>query len=154
MTGAEVSRREIINHMKDHLNLSLKKVSSRIIVENQQRIGLFKIIFYFEFANILKSHLVIVNIEEVLCVIPQKKFSWGVRGSSTLVQNISFKGSQSLIDVITIRGGWFFSHLHSNNNSALFIDYFQHLIRWLTNEQNIDIYKMVLLMDNCWIHTS
>ena len=66
MTGLDVSRRDIINQMKNRFNLSFKKVSQRVIVEDQIKIEILKIIFCFELANILKSHLVIVNIDEVL----------------------------------------------------------------------------------------
>ena len=81
-------------------------------------------------------------------------YSWGARGRTAIVKYISFKGSQGLIGSITSRGGWFVSRLHSNNNSDIFIDYVQHLIAWLTDDQNIDIRKVVLLMDNSPIHSS
>ena len=96
-----MSRRDIINCMKEQLNFSFKKVSSRVIIEDQQRVYLFKIIFCFEFANLLKN-LVIMNIDEVLFNNSTKSnYSWGLKGSSTIVHNISFKGSQSLIGTIT-----------------------------------------------------
>ena len=52
--------------MKEQLNFSFKKVSSGVIIEDQQRVYLFKIIFCFEFANLLKRNLMIENIDEVL----------------------------------------------------------------------------------------
>ena len=103
-TGLDVSWRDIINCMKEQLNFSFKKVSSRVIIEDQQRVYLLKIIFCFEFANLLKRNLVIVNIDEVLFSNSTKtNCSWGLKGSSTIVHNISFKGSQSLIGAITSR---------------------------------------------------
>ena len=122
-TGLDVPRRDIINCMKKQLNFSLKKVSSRVIIEDQQRVYLLKIIFCFEFANLLKRNLVIVNIDEVLFSNSTKtNNSWELKRSSTIVHSISFKGSQLLIGAITSKGGWFLSRLHSNNNSDHFVN--------------------------------
>ena len=100
-TGLDMSRRDIINYMKEQLNFSFKKVLSRVIIEDQQRVYLFKIIYCFEFANLLKRNLVIVNIDEVLFSNSIKtNYSWGLKGSSTIVHNISFKGSQSLAQLL------------------------------------------------------
>ena len=82
-----------------------------------------------EFANLIKREHVLVNFDEVLLSNSTKtNYSWGTRGRTAIVKNISFKGSQGLIGSITSRGGWFFSRLHSNNNLDIFIDYVQHLI--------------------------
>ena len=154
-TGLHLSRVSIRKYMKDRLNLSFKRVSPRPVVQDQARINIYKLIFWVEFVNLIKREHVIVNIDEVLLSNSTKtNYSWGVRGRTAIVKNILFKGSQGLIGSITSRGGWFFSRLHSNNNSDIFIDYVQHLIAWLTDDQNIDIRKVVLLMDNSPIHSS
>ena len=144
----------IRKYVRDRLNLSFKRVSPRSVVQDQARISIYKLIFWVEVVNLIKREHMLINIDEVLQSNSTKtNYSWGARGRTSIVKNIMFKGSQGLIDSITSRG-WFFSRLHSNNNSDIFINYSQHLIVWLADDQNINIRKLVLLMDYSPIHSS
>ena len=143
----------IRKYMRDRLNLSFMRVSPRSIMQDQARISIYKLIFWVKFVNLIKREHVLVNIGEVLQSNSTKTNYSRARGRTAIVKKILFKGSQRLINLITSRG-WFFSQLHSNNNSDIFINYSQHLIVWLADDQNINIRKLVLIMDYSSIHSS
>ena len=67
---------------------------------------------------------------------------------------MSFSGSLSLIWSITSRGDWFFSNLQSASNTNTFVDYITELFKWLRWDQNVDMNKIVIVLDNSPIHKS
>ena len=87
ITDLHLSCMSIRKYMKDRLNLSFKRVSPRPVVQNQPRINIYKLIFWVEFANLIKTEHVLVNIDEVLLSNSTKKnYSWGARWSTEIVK--------------------------------------------------------------------
>ena len=94
----------------------------------------------------------IVNIDETLFSRSTKiNYSWTKRGIEWAVNNSAFVGSISLI---TNKGDWFVSNLLSQNNSDYFILFIEKLMEWLHKDLDIHTWMIVLMMDNCRIHTS
>ena len=115
--------------MKEQLNLSFNLISSRIVIQDSNRIDAYKKIFWIEFPHVISAHQVIVNVDEVLLSNYTKTYYlWASKDKTKIMQNISFKWLQTLIGAITSRSGWLISRLCSHNNSYVFIDYIENLV--------------------------
>ena len=155
LTGAEISRSEVIDYMKKNLKMSFKRVSSRPIKANSNRNMLLKSVFLLEFANIVNQEYIFVNVDEVIFSNATKwNYSWGFRSKDNTKSNIMFAGSIAVFGTITSKGDWFFSNLVKHNNSEEFIAFINKLIKWLTEDLGANSQNIVLLIDNSPIHTS
>ena len=154
-TGIMWSKSGILRYLKKYLNLSYKRVSSRLVKSNPNLTKLKKIIFWVEYANMVSHKIVVVNIDETLFSNSTKKnYSWAARGWPAHTENIWFSGSVSIIAAITNRGNFYYSTLTENNNSLNFIDYLKNLMKWLDEDLKLWRREIILLMDNSPIHTS
>ena len=89
-------------------------------------------IFNVEFATMINSEYLFINIDEVLFSFKMKyDRSCFKRGWSNEVKNLSFKGSQTMILGVSSNGDWLASPLASRNYSNTFMKYLQSLIKWL-----------------------
>ena len=77
-----------------------------------------------------------------------------MKGVKASVTNSTLIGSLSLLAAITNRGDWYISNLLSRNNSDNLISYIGKLLNWIQNDLCIEAFRVVLIMDNCRIHTS
>ena len=154
-TEIEISWLSISSFLKNKLGFSYKRVSSRPSASSILQNKLKLILFWLEFANLIKPEHVIVNIDETLFTRSTKfNYSWSVKGVWWTANNSAFVGSLSLIAAIKSKGNWFISNLLSCNNSDSFISFIQKLIVWLQQDFNIEASRIVLLMDNSKVHTS
>ena len=62
----KVNKKSIISFLKDTLGLSYKRIFSRPTKSNNLQTKMKKIIFWLEFANLIKRSHIIVNIDETL----------------------------------------------------------------------------------------
>ena len=113
-------------------------------------------IFAIEFSNIIDSTQTIVNVDEDLFSNATKSnYSWIHKGQHKFWNNICFKGSLSLIWSITNKGEFFFSSiLVKTNNSKTFMEYISELIKWLRIDLNVDMNKIIIMLDNWQVHKS
>ena len=77
-----------------------------------------------------------------------------MKGKVNVSSNIGFTGSLDMFGAITFKGDWFYSYLTENNNSEELIKLINKLIIWFWEDLKINIMNLVLLIDNCLIHTS
>ena len=155
LTGADISRLELISYMKNFLKMSYKRVSSRPIQANSKRNMLLKSIFLLEFANIVNKQFIFVNIDEVIFSNTTKwNYSWSFRGKGCTKDNITFTGSLAVFGAITSKGDWFFSNLIRHNNSVEFIIFIKELMNWLLEDLKVSSHYIVLIIGNSPIHTS
>ena len=150
-----MKRGEIACFIKTQLNLSYKKCSSRQILKEPLRLKALRKVYAIEFANIIDSSKLIVNIDEVVFSKSTKiNYSWISKGYSKFWNNTSFTGSLSLILSITNQGDWYASNLTSLNNTDTFVDYIVELMKWLRTDLKKEMTEIVIILDNCPMHKS
>ena len=150
-----LQKRSIIKFLKEDMNMSYRRASSRPLQANSCSNQVFKLLFCIEFANNVDSFDVLVNIDEVIFSRWTKiNYTWIEKGSQSISYNSNFAGSLALIGAITSHGDWFFSSLNSSNNSKTFICFMEDLIKWLIVDLKIDSRRIILITDNSPIHTS
>ena len=132
---------------------SYKKGSSRPVGVDLIRMDYIRKIFSVEFATLINSEYLFINIDEVSFSFKTKyDRSWLKRGWSNEVKNLSFKGSQTMILGVSSNGDWLASPLASRNNSNTFMKYLQSLIKWIILDLDVNPSQVVLMMDNWSIH--
>ena len=148
-------KRIIIDYLKKNLNLSFKRVSLRPVLKDFSKIDALKWLFAVEITNIIDNSKILVNIDEATFGRSTKSnYSWTKRGANWSSSNISFSSSFSLIWAITSLGNWWASHLESTNNSTTFIEFLDNCLKWLRVDLQIDMRKIVIVLDNWAIHRS
>ena len=154
-TVITICKQSKASFLRSSLGLSYKRVASRLTKSNIPETKLKKIIFWLEFANLIKPEHILLNIDETLFSKSTKiNYSWTMKGVEASVTNSTLIGSLSLLAAITNRGDWYISNLLSRNNSDNFISYIGKLLNWVQNGLCIEAFRVVLIMDNCRIHTS
>ena len=120
VTGIFISKQSIASFLRSSLGLSYKRVASRPTKINIPEKILKKIIFWLEFAYLIKPEHILVNIDETLFSRSTKiNYSWTMKGVEASVTNSTLIGSLSLLVAITNRGDWYISNLLSRNNSII-----------------------------------
>ena len=141
--------------MKQNLGLSYKKGSSRPLKYESNKSKLVKKLFAIEFSNILRSDYLFINIDEVLFSNKTKhSFSWMPKVKSSKIENITFKGSKSLITAVTSNGDWFYSRLSSTNNSETFVSFMERILKWVVVDLGYELKKSVIMLDNLKVYKS
>ena len=153
--NVKIQKRCIIKFLKEDMNMSYRKASSRPSQASSRSNQIFKLLFYIEFANNLDTLDVLVNIDEAIFSRWTKfNYSWMEKGNQNISYNSNFAGSLALIGAITFYGDWFYSYLNSKNNTKNFIGFMKDLIDWLTIDLKIESRRIILIMDNSPIYTS
>ena len=141
--------------IKTQLNLSYKKCSSSPILKELLRLKALGKVYAIEFAYIIDSSKLIVNIDEVVFSKSTKiNYSWISKGYSKFWNNTSFTRSLSLILSITNQGDWYTSNSTSLNNTYTFVDYIVELIKWLRIDLKKEMNEIFIILDNCLVHKS
>ena len=154
-TGIECTKFSILRNLKEFLNYSYKRVSSRLVRKPASLTKLKKIIFWVEYVSMINNRIVLVNIDETLFSNSTKwNYSWAKRGQPTFRENIWFTGSVSIIVSITSKGNVHYSSLQEDNNSDNLIDYLKNLMKLIDADLKLWRKKVILLMDNSPMHTS
>ena len=87
-TGITISKQNIASFLRSSLGLSYKRVASRQTKSSIPETKLKKIIFWFEFANLIKPEHKLVNIDESLFSRSTKiNYSWTMKGVEASVTN-------------------------------------------------------------------
>ena len=101
-TGIQLSKQSVLWFLKNDLNLLFKRISSRLVKDNDKIVRLKRIIFCVEYSNMINSKIVVVNIDETLFSnFTKNNYSWATKGRSAWWQNILFTESISMIAAIT-----------------------------------------------------
>ena len=151
--GMTIECKNIRAILKNKLNFSFKKWSSRPINIESQRLNLIRTLHAIEFISIWESDTLIINIELVLFSNKiKKKYYWIQRERWSNVGNILFSGSKSLTVPITSNIDWFAMFLLMNNNASKFIDFMKKLLLWVKFDLNYDLKNTLMILDNLSIH--
>ena len=154
-TGKSISKPSILKYLKKWLNKSYKRCSSRPSNYDPIRTLMLKRIFAIELTNLIDTDTLLVNIDEVnFSKSTKTNYSWLNRGANEFRSNISFKGSMSLIWAITSQGSWFVTNLIGTNNTSNFVEYIDKLTKWIVEDQETLLSKVVIVLDNWTIHKS
>ena len=124
-------------------------------IERALRLKALRKVYAIEFANIIDSSKLIVNIDEVVFSKSTKiNYSWISKGYTKFWNNTSFTESLSLILSITNQRDWYASNLTSLNNTDTFVDYIVELMKWLRTDLKKEMTGIVIILDNCPVHKS
>ena len=150
-----VDWKEIRSILKNNMNFSFKKWSSRPSILDDLRFSLIRALYTAEFIQFWNDDALFINVDEVLFTNKTKKeYSWLSRGKWGKVGNILFTGSKSLIVAVTSNGDWFATYLSWNNNSDVFISFMKKLILWIKIDLKQELKNSVIILDNLKVHRS
>ena len=141
--------------MKKKVNISYKKVKSRQISINMNKIKMIRNLFAVKFSQfILKDTLLINNDESSINRNTKLQYSWGFKGVPIESQNSLFVGSVSMLMAILSNGSWINFVINETINSANFSWFLKILYSWLKTKNFFGFSKVVIILDNCSIHKS
>ena len=93
--------------MKNHINLSFKRVKSRPSNINLDKIFSIRNLFTIKFSRIISKVTLLINIDESSINRNIKSnCSWGFKGSPIETQNVAIERSVSMIMGIYSNGSW------------------------------------------------
>ena len=139
--------------MKNDVNLSYKRCSSRPSSINIDRINLMRKIFWINFADIIDNNALIANWDEWSITRNTKlNYSWSKSSFNQEFLNKSFAGNKSIIITIFANGWWFVLISNSNTNAEIFEFYLKKLNCWLVSKDLFGYQKLWLTLDNWSYH--
>ena len=139
--------------MKNDVNLSYKRCSSRPSSINIDRINLLRKIFWINFADIIDNNALIANWDEWSITRNTKlNYSWSKSSFNQEFLNKSFAGNKSIIMTIFANGWWFVLISNSNTNAEIFEFYLKKLNCWLVSKDLFGYQKLWLTLDNWSYH--
>ena len=96
---------EIRYILKNYMNFSFKKCSSRPIMQDCFKSTLIRALHTAEFINFWNEDSLFVNVDELLFMNNTKQqYSWLLSGKCSIAGNILYTGSKSMIVAITSNG--------------------------------------------------
>ena len=147
--GITINQDEIRYILKNYMNFSFKKCSSRPIIQDCFKSNLIRTLHTEEFINFWNEDLLFVNVDEVLFTDKTKQqYSWLPRGKCSNAGNILFSGSKSMVVAITSNGDWFSTYLTQNNRSDVFISFMKNLILWIKVDLKQELKNSAIILDN------
>ena len=150
-----ISSTQIRAFLKDDLQLSFKRGSSRPITTDHSRSLSTKHLFAIEFGRLWKQDHLYINIDEVLFSNKTKQnYSWLFKGRPGKIWNMHWVGSKSLIVAISSIGKWFAWFLTTTNKSKIFVSFMKSMLKWIEVDLWFSLGKTVIILDNLKIHKS
>ena len=141
--------------MKKDMRLSFKRVSSRPMIFDYNKIKILRTIFWIDFSQDLNENTLVANCDE--CAITRntkQNYTWTKAGFNKEWNNISFKWSLSLIMTIFSNGWWFAQISNSSTNSQIFAYYLKKMSIWLKQNDLFKNKETILTLDNWSYHKS
>ena len=87
--------------MKQQLNLSYKRINSRPLNVDFERLLISRILFSLHFSKIINNDLLLINIDESwLNKATKANYSWVSTGKNSETQNINLKNTMNIVFVI------------------------------------------------------
>ena len=141
--------------MKNHINLSFKRVKSRPRNINLDKIFSIRNLFAIKFSKIISKETLLINIDESSINRNIKSnYSWGFKGSPIEAQNAAIEGSVSMIMGICSNGSWINLIVNKTINSNYFEWFLKIMWNWLNTHDNFWYSQVMVLLDNWAIHKS
>ena len=143
----------IRNIMKQQLNLSYKRINSRPLNVDFERLLLSRIIFSMHISKIINDDILLINIDEAwLNKETKANYSWVSTGMNGESQNINLANTMNIVLAIWSYGSWL--EILSNNtlNEDRFIFSLKNLKIWLDENNCFGYSKILILLDNLASH--
>ena len=114
--------------LKDKLNYSFKRCSSRLLTLNHKITMLKKVLFSIKVLKILERSSIIMNVDEaVISQSTKANYSWSRIGAPSNRGSKTIKGSISIVSIILSNGMSITGVRKGTIASNSFIDYMKHL---------------------------
>ena len=150
-----LQKHQLIQFLKEHLNLSFKKGTSRPSNINHKRLDALKWLFSVRLTKRITGHSLIVNIDESTFSRNTKRhYSWIRKGENCSISNTKFFNSMSVIAWIWSNGFSYCCLIDGTVTSKIFLEYFHRLIYHIVHDMQICLSNCLFIMDNCSIHMS
>ena len=150
-----LQKHQLIQFLKEHLNLSFKKGTSRPSNINHKRLDSLKWLFSVRLTKRITDHSLIVNIDESTFSRNTKRhYSWIRKDENCSISNIKFFNSMSVTAWIWSNGFSYCCLIDGTVTSKIFLEYFHRLIYHIVHDMQICFSNCLFIMDNCSIHRS
>ena len=145
----------ITKYLKSNMKMSFKRVSSRQIKADFQRIRKLKMLFAVIWWQKLWEIRCIVNIDEsTFSRATRNNYTWWRRGSPGITKNDVLTGSLNLISAILTTGSSYSAIVKGTTVSQTFIDYMEELIHYIETIDKIQMENVLWILDNAPWHQS
>ena len=152
---ATYSVKFIRGFMKKKVNLSYRKIKSRLVSINMNKIKMIRNLFAVKFSQFISKDTLLINIDESSINRNTKlQYSWGFKGVPIESQNSLFVGSVSMVMAILSNGSWINFVINETINSTNFNWLLKILYNWLKTKNFFSFSKVAIILDNCSIHNS
>ena len=142
-------------YLKSNMKMSFKRVSSRQIKVDFQRIRKLKMLFAVIWWQKLGEIRCIVNIDEsTFSRATRNNYTWWRRGSPGITKNDVLTGSLNLISEILTTGSSYSAIVKGTTVSQTFIDYMEELIHYIETIDKIQMEDVLWILDNAPWHQS
>ena len=141
--------------MRRDCNLSYTRWRSRPNNIDLSKVNASRCLFSVKFSQAFDSKTLIINVDESSINRKVKQnYAWSERNNPKEYQNTPFKESLSLILAILSNGAWYSMLTNSTINSKLFGHFINKMNAWITDNQNFNFRKIVMILDNWSYHRS
>ena len=141
--------------LKERLKFSRKRNPRRVVNIDMKRIRLLKILYSIGFSRCLSHLNLLVNIDESsFSKNTWNYYGWSKIGEESISKGILFKGSVSVISSITSAGHSYTETVVGALNSKKLSEYLDRLLKYFSDDLNINTSKIGLILDNWSIHRS
>ena len=150
-----IQKHQLIKFLKEHLNLSFKKGTSRPSHIKQRRLSIIKWLFSVRLTKRIASNSLLINIDESIFSRNTKRhYSWFRIGENCSINNTKFSNSISVIAGICSNGTAYCWFVDETITSKLFLEYLRRMIYYIDHDMQVQLLNCLIIMDNCSIHRS
>ena len=150
-----ISYNSVNKIMKNNWNLSFKKVLSRPIIADMNKVRLMRKLFSIKIRSELNPQTLIINWDEwSINRNTKSNYSWSLVGINKEFKNSALTGSISLIMSIFSNEVWFVMLSNSTTNSEIFTHYLIKMNDWINKNNMFGYSKAFILLDNWPYHKS
>lgn len=130
--GSSITRKWATRVLKEEMNYSFKKCSSRVIKSSQPIFHKMRILYSIQLLNhVLEGRWVISLDESSFSRALTRNYSWTPRGWSSSILNLRWADSCSLIWASFIDGNFLWAIIPSTVNSRIYSQFLKMLNHWI-----------------------
>ena len=153
--NTEYSEVTIRKFMKNIMKWSFKRVKSRLVNVNLQRINEVRSLFAVVLSKEINLKTILINIDESsINRFVKINYSWGYKWKPIEWDNSSFTGFISWIRAICSKGSWLTLLTNQIINAENFVWFIKILNNWLNLNNNFGYNEVLIILDNWYVHKS
>ena len=153
LSGRFPTVRVITNHLKERLRYGYKKGFSRSTRSCNQKLKFMQAIFCCRIMDFISSKHTIINIDEATFTKNvQQHYSWLPRGKDSLIINLKWRGSLSVVFALYDDGNWIWMFTKSTITSQRFWWFLMILTIYTEDVLGKSIESVKITSDNAQIH--